>query len=276
MKLFPLMMVAGIAVGATTGASAATTTFTWSPGGANPPLNGGDVTANNITIADFASATIDPVTNNFTETGALLVTAFSLTGVPQPATGLNSTYSLYMTFNATGNQGGPIPPSGSTITGSISSISYTLWAVPGAAPTFTVTNGNVGITNNGGAFALATGTGGGTGSDFVTLTNTGTAFIPGAQAVTSFIPCTGVGGDCTGDESGFFLAPPSNIVLDLEAAFTNTAGVSTLIPGNPIFLNIVGGGGNLDLAIVPTPEPTTLAILGVGLLGLGMLRRKQK
>src|SRR4051812_35499192 len=95
-KLFPLMMAAGIAVGVSTAASAAPTIFTWSPSGANPPLVGGDVTADNITVADFASATINPVNGDFTEVGALKVSSFQLGGSGATATGLNSTYSLYV------------------------------------------------------------------------------------------------------------------------------------------------------------------------------------
>jgi hypothetical protein len=271
------MMAAGLAVGVSTAASAAPTIFTWSPSGASPPLVGGDVTADNITVADFASATINPVNGDFTEVGALKVSSFQLGGSGATATGLNSTYSLYVMYTASGNQGGPIPTPGHTTSGPITSLSYTLFAVPNGSPplAFTVTDGNVAVSGNAGQFALASGSGGGTLSDFVTLTNTGgtpNVFIPSAQARTSFNIAPG--------EQGFFVSPPPSIVLDLEAAFTNTAGVSTLssCDFNTALqcLNIVGGGGNLDLSVVATPEPTTLAVLGVGLLGLGMLRRKQK
>jgi hypothetical protein len=270
-----LMFAFGIVAASATAASAGTVTFTWSPSGANPALNGGNVTADDVNILDYASTTIDPATDDFTETGALKITSFSLGGSGAAATGLNSTYSLYLTFTASGNEGGPIPTPGHTTSGEIASISYTLWGDPKGNPAFAVHNGSVSISNNTGAVALATGTGGGTLADFVTLTNTGSAFIPSPQVITSFVPCAGPGGVCTADESSFFISPPSFVELDLESSFTNTAGVVKLHTGLPSsYLNITGGGGNLDL--VTTPEPTTLTLFGAGLLGLGMVRSRRK
>ena len=73
----------------------------------------------------------------------------------------------------------------------------------------------------------------------------------------------------------FFISPPSFVELDLESSFTNIAGVVKLHTGLPSsYLNITGGGGNLDL--VTTPEPTTLTLFGAGLLGLGMVRSRRK
>jgi hypothetical protein len=279
-KLQLLGFAVGLSVAAATAASAAPiqTMFTWNPAGASNNLNGGSVTADNITIADFASETIDPTTGAFTEVGVLKIAGFLNGGSGVSAPGLNATngYSLYLTYTASGNQGGPLPTTpGTTISGSINSISYTLWGNPHGNPTFTVHNGSVTIANNKGAVPLAVGSGGGSLTDFATLTYTGKAYIPSAQAITTFQACTGVGGGCTGDESGFFTSPPASMMLDLEIALTNTARVSTTHKGTPTFINISGGGGNLDLLRTPVPEPATLALLGAGLLGLGVVRRKQ-
>lgn len=245
--------------------------FTWDPGGASTPMTGASVTANNIVVADYASATINPVTGAFTQVGALRVTSFEFGGSTVPAPGLNSTYSLYFTFSTIGSIGGPVPGPGGTTAGPINSIDYTLWGNPSGAPTFTVTNGAVTIGNNAGAFVLGYGTGGGGLGDFVTLTNTGAGFLPSAHVLASFTPCTGVVGPCTADQSGFFLAPPSTFTLTIEAAFTNTLSVSDLVPGDPTYLNITGGGGNLSFV----PEPGTLTLLGLGVLGmLGVARRR--
>lgn len=266
-----LLLGLGVAVGLVGAAAATPVTFTWAPTGASPSMTGGTVTANNLVVADFASATINPFTGAFSETGALRVTSFELGGSGVFAPGLNSTYGLYLTFNATGNQGGPVPGPGNTVSGPISSFSYTLWGNPTGSPTFAVSNGAVTIGNNASAFVLAYGSGGGTPADFVTLTNTGIGFLPSAHVDATFNPCTGAVGPCTADQSGFFVSPPASFVLSLEAAFTNTLTVSTLVPGAPTYLNIVGGGGNVTFNV---PEPTTLMLLGMGVLSMiGAARR---
>src|SRR4051812_18598819 len=98
-------VVALLAVGGPGTANAALASFTWSPSGASTPLNGGNiVNANNYNVADFASISLDPVTGNFTETGALNILNFLNGGSIVTSTGLGTAggYSLYLVFTATG------------------------------------------------------------------------------------------------------------------------------------------------------------------------------
>ncbi len=78
---------------------------------------------------------------------------------------------------------------------------------------------------------------------------------------------------------GFFLKPPFGVVLDLEQGFTNTPGVITKTgpgcstTGTDCTYEIHGGGGNGDFLLVP--EPASLAVFGVGLVAMGLIRRRR-
>ena len=258
-------------------ASAAPITFVWNPAGTLPPLVGGLIgSANNFNVADFASVTIAP-NGNFSEVGYLSVLQFLNGGAPAPQGGLNTTYSLYFGFNGTGTGTTP-PPPGSASTGPFTKLDYTLFAVASPMPTFTVTNGNVTV-SGAGAFPLAFGS---LISGTATLTNTGVGaqpFSPTANLFETFNVCTAVGQGnagfgqalCTGNESGFFLVPPPSTINLVVGNFSATTSVTSF---DGTFLNINGGGGNLTLEN-RVPEPMSLTLLGVGLLGLAGLGRRK-
>src|SRR3954454_2244937 len=75
-------------------------TFTLNPGAVG--LVGSSVTADNILLSDFFTATVTGATT-FSETGFLSITGFQLGGTNVTAGGLNSTYSLYFRFDGTGH-----------------------------------------------------------------------------------------------------------------------------------------------------------------------------
>jgi len=228
-------------------------------------------------VADFASVQIGGG-GSFTEVGYLSVLQFLLGGAPAPQTGLNSSYSLYFGFNGTG-AGTTVPPPGSATTGPFTKLDYTLFASFGPTPTFTVTNGNVAISGNTGFFPLAYGS---LISGTATLTNTGVGaqpLSPTANLFETFNICTAAGQGntgfgqalCTGNESGFFVVPPPGTINLVVGNFSATTSVTSF---DGTFLNINGGGGNLTLEN-RVPEPMSLTLLGVGLLGLAGLGRKK-
>ena len=75
--------------------------FTLTPGAVG--LTGSPVSGDNIVLSDFLTATFTGSGTTFTERGYLSVASFQLGGSNVVAGGLNSTYSLYFDFNATGH-----------------------------------------------------------------------------------------------------------------------------------------------------------------------------
>lgn len=230
-------------------AMAAPIQFTWNPNGSTPPLGGSQFTANNMIVSDFSTIHFQPG-GAFTEQGILPVSNFQNGGSFVTAPGLNSAYGLYFAFNATGtiNNG----------SGSFNTLTYTLMGDPG------YTNGALSATPSGVSFAngnagdvtLASGS---LLSSAVTINAQG---IPGASSTETFVQAPG--------QSGFFVAPTS-IALNLSNAFTNDANViSGSLASGTLLIN--GGGGNATFQV---PEPASFAVLGAGLLGLAMARRKR-
>ncbi|MDB5820838.1 MAG: hypothetical protein JWQ11_4478 [Rhizobacter sp.] len=223
----------------------------------------GSVTADNILLSDFSTVTLG-AGSSFSETGYLSFTGYQLGGTTLAAdAGLNSSYSLYVMFSGAGTLSGSIPVTGGSISaGSFSSLTYSLYAV-NSTTSFTPTSVSFG--SNPAATATLLGTGSlGTGNGTVTSGTTGSAVTSAGATVsnTSFLANSG----------SFFAAP----VPFYDLAFATFSNTSTQIVSSGTGFSIVNGGGALNFAVSPVPEPSTYALMLAGLAVVGGVARRRK
>ncbi|MDD2711644.1 MAG: flocculation-associated PEP-CTERM protein PepA [Simplicispira sp.] len=230
-----------------------------------PSVLGGPATAFNADqMGGFMSSliTYNPADNTTYGEGYISFSGFALNNqnVLPVVSGLGSNYDLYVTYNFTTDVTGVFGVPGSEDT--ITSLNYELWGAEGAGTTtLTVADASsnqAASATNAGAKKI----GFGSLLEGITGFNTqGGAFVnlSASYANTTF-----------GDT--FFTAPFPFYDLAFTSFNNTIQGIE--IAGNVVSVN--QAVGNIDFNRNEVPEPISLALVGLGLVGIGMTTRRRK